>query len=238
MNEDLTRLIVSTQCQEGVHRVKHTRTAQHSLAVQCRELRQPRCASGGRGGLLGKHVRLQANNIQHRVCMNLLMMTTWKSIHSAEKKKAEVSGTVAKESKDNNSGTINLLTSRASAGQFQGLGSDRARRDWPRRHTSTSQASRSRRGYNIIKEVGSIDEGLWIFSLEGGHGNRDGETWHEKWQVEGKRENELMIDSGCFGHVHPPYFATIPSDAHDERQCRASQQRRAATLRAEESLRV
>ena len=57
-----------------------------------------------------------------------------------------------------------------------------------------------------MNTIGCADEGLWIFSLEDSKKNRCTVNWKdqscstptEKWKTE---EHELMIDSGCFGHV-------------------------------------
>ena len=58
----------------------------------------------------------------------------------------------------------------------------------------------------------NTSEGLWMFSLEDSKKRRytekseDQSCSHqtEDWKTE---EHELMIDSGCFGHVCPPWFA-------------------------------
>ena len=63
-----------------------------------------------------------------------------------------------------------------------------------------------------MNTIGCADEGLWIFSLEDSKKrrytvNREDQSRPnptEKWKTE---EHELMIDSGCFGHVCPPWFA-------------------------------
>ena len=63
-----------------------------------------------------------------------------------------------------------------------------------------------------MNTIGYADEGLWIFSLEDSKKRRYTVNWEdqsrpiptEKWETE---EHELMIDSGCFGHVCPPWFA-------------------------------
>ena len=50
------------------------------------------------------------------------------------------------------------------------------------------------------------DEGLWIFSLENSKKRRYTVNCEEKsWNK--TEEHELMIDSGCFGHVCPTWFA-------------------------------
>ena len=67
--------------------------------------------------------------------------------------------------------------------------------------TSTPQPSSSR-----VNTIGDADEGLWIFSLEDSKKRRYTVNWEDlsDWKTE---EHELMIDSGCFGHVCPPWFA-------------------------------
>ena len=63
-----------------------------------------------------------------------------------------------------------------------------------------------------VNTIGCSDDGLWIFSLEDSKKRRYTVNWEdqsrstptEKWKSE---EHELMIDSGCFGHVCPPWFA-------------------------------
>ena len=68
-------------------------------------------------------------------------------------------------------------------------------------NTSTPQPSLSQ-----VNTIGCADEGLWIFSLEDSKKRRYTVNWEdqsrpnltEKWKTE---EHELMIDSGCFGHV-------------------------------------
>ena len=57
-----------------------------------------------------------------------------------------------------------------------------------------------------MNAIGCADEGLWIFSLEDSKTRRYTVIWEDQseWKTE---EHELMIDSGCFGHVCPPWFA-------------------------------
>ena len=80
--------------------------------------------------------------------------------------------------------------------------------DWnPSSNTSTQQPNLS-----LVNTIGCADEGLRIFSLEDSKKRRYTVNWEdqsssnltEKWKTE---EHELMIDSGCFGHVCPPWFA-------------------------------
>ena len=80
--------------------------------------------------------------------------------------------------------------------------------DWfPSPNTTAQQRSLSQ-----VNTIGCADEGLWIFSLEDSKKRRYTVNWEdqsrstptEKWKTD---EHELMIDSGCFGHVCPPWFA-------------------------------
>ena len=79
--------------------------------------------------------------------------------------------------------------------------------DWnPSSNTSAQQPNSSQ-----VNMIGCADEGLWIFSLEDGKKRRYTVNWEdqscsptEKWKSEG---HELMIDSGCFGHVCSHRFA-------------------------------
>ena len=51
---------------------------------------------------------------------------------------------------------------------------------------------------------------LWIFSLEDSKKRRYTVNWEDQSSNQ-TEEHELMIDSGCFGHVCPPWFApTFP----------------------------
>ena len=68
-------------------------------------------------------------------------------------------------------------------------------------NTSTPQPSLSQ-----VKTTGCADEGLWIFSLEDSKKRRYTVNWEDQsWNK--TEDNELMIDSGCFGHVCTPWFA-------------------------------
>ena len=80
--------------------------------------------------------------------------------------------------------------------------------DWcPSSNTSAQQPNLSQ-----VNTIGCADEGLWIFSMEDSKKRRYTVNWedqsrphlNEKWKTE---EHELMIDSGCFGHFCPPWFA-------------------------------
>ena len=57
-----------------------------------------------------------------------------------------------------------------------------------------------------VNTIGCADEELWIFSLEDSKKRWYTVNWEDQseWKTE---EHELMIDSGCFGHVCPPWFA-------------------------------
>ena len=57
-----------------------------------------------------------------------------------------------------------------------------------------------------VKTIGCADEGLWIFSLEDSKKCRYTVNLEEQ-SVHKTEEHELMIDSGCFGHVCPPRIA-------------------------------
>ena len=77
----------------------------------------------------------------------------------------------------------------------------------PSSNTSTKQPTLSQ-----VNTIGCADEGLWMFSLEDSEKRRYTVNWEdksrpnltEKWKTE---KHELMIDSGCFRHVCPPWFA-------------------------------
>ena len=68
-------------------------------------------------------------------------------------------------------------------------------------NTSTPQTSLSQ-----VNTIGCQDEGLWIFSMEDSKKRRNMVKWEDQsgWKTE---EHDLMIDSGCCGHVCPPWFA-------------------------------
>ena len=77
--------------------------------------------------------------------------------------------------------------------------------DWnPSSNTSAQQPNSSQ-----MNTIGCADEGLWISSLEDSKKLQHTVNWEdqscshltEKWKTE---EHELMIDSGCFGHVCSP----------------------------------
>ena len=60
-------------------------------------------------------------------------------------------------------------------------------------------------------EIGLTDDGLWIFAVEDSQKRRYSVNWkvgtHNSVTREQGEEHELMIDSGCYGHVCPPLFA-------------------------------
>ena len=57
-----------------------------------------------------------------------------------------------------------------------------------------------------MNTIGCADEGVWILSLEDSKKRRYTVNWEDQtWNK--TEEHELMIDSGCFGHVCPPWFA-------------------------------
>ena len=72
--------------------------------------------------------------------------------------------------------------------------------------TWTSNTSAQQPNLSQVNAIGCADEGLWIFPLEDSKKRRCTVNWEDQfdWNTE---EHELMIDSGCFGHVYPPWFA-------------------------------
>ena len=72
--------------------------------------------------------------------------------------------------------------------------------------TWTPNTSALQPNLSQVNTIGCVDEGLWIFSLEDSKKRRY--TVNREDQSDSKtEEHELMIDSGCFGHVCPPWFA-------------------------------
>ena len=57
-----------------------------------------------------------------------------------------------------------------------------------------------------VNTIGCADEGLWIFSLEDSKKRQHTVNWEDQSDCKTEK-HELMIDSGCFGHVCPPWFA-------------------------------
>ena len=72
--------------------------------------------------------------------------------------------------------------------------------------TWTSNSSTPQPSLSQVNAIGCADEGLWIFSLEDSKKRRYTVNWEDQsWNK--TEQNKLMIDSGCFGHVCPPWFA-------------------------------
>ena len=57
-----------------------------------------------------------------------------------------------------------------------------------------------------VNTIGCADEGLCIFSLEDSKKRQHTVNWEDQSDCK-TEEHELMIDSGCFGHVCPSCFA-------------------------------
>ena len=57
-----------------------------------------------------------------------------------------------------------------------------------------------------VNTVGCADEGLWIFSLEDSKKRQHTVNWEDQSDCK-TEEHKLMIDSVCFGHVCPHWFA-------------------------------
>ena len=80
--------------------------------------------------------------------------------------------------------------------------------DWNESSNTSAQQPNS----SQVNTIGCADEELWIFSLQDNKKRRYSVNWEdqsrsiltEKWKTE---EHQLMIDSGRFGHVCPPWFA-------------------------------
>ena len=72
--------------------------------------------------------------------------------------------------------------------------------------TWTSNTSTPEPSLSQVNTIGCADEGLWIFSLEDSKKRRYKVNWEDQ-SCNQTEEHELMIDSGCFGHVCPPWFA-------------------------------
>ena len=67
--------------------------------------------------------------------------------------------------------------------------------------------------FSQVDTVGCADEGLWIFSLEDSMKRQHTVNWEDQsWNK--TEEHELMIDSGCFGHVCPPSNVTEDGEKH------------------------
>ena len=76
----------------------------------------------------------------------------------------------------------------------------------PVEETWTPNTSAQPSRLSQVNTIGCADEGLWIFSLEDSKKRRHAVNWENQSDYE-TEEHELMIDSGCFGHVCPPWFA-------------------------------
>ena len=72
--------------------------------------------------------------------------------------------------------------------------------------TWTSKTSTPQPSLSQVNTIGCADEGLWIFSLEDSKKRQYTVNWKDR-SCNKTEEHELMIDSGCFGHVCPPCFA-------------------------------
>ena len=78
---------------------------------------------------------------------------------------------------------------------------------------NTSSQPSSLLQVNTIGETGRGDEELWIFSVEDSQKRGHSVSWKVERHTrvsetcEQRQEHELMIDSGCYGHVCPPWFA-------------------------------
>ena len=90
------------------------------------------------------------------------------------------------------------------------------------RSTKATRANKLKRGghqtsslpqVNAIGEIGHTDEELWVFSVEDSSKRRHSVNWKVERHTrvsetcEQGQVHELMIDSGCDGHVCPPWFA-------------------------------
>ena len=72
--------------------------------------------------------------------------------------------------------------------------------------TLTPNTSAPPSSLSQVNTIGCADEGLWIFSLEDSKKRQHTVNWEDQSDRE-TEEHELMTDSGCFGHVCPPWFA-------------------------------
>ena len=71
----------------------------------------------------------------------------------------------------------------------------------------TSNTSAQRPNFlSQVNATGCADEGLWIFSLEDSKKRRYTVNWEDQSSNQ-TEEHELMIESECFRHVCPPWFA-------------------------------
>ena len=72
--------------------------------------------------------------------------------------------------------------------------------------TWTSSTSTPQPSLSQVNTIGCEDEGLWIFSLEDSKKRWYTVNWEDQ-SCSKTEEHELVIDSGCFGHVCPLWFA-------------------------------
>ena len=72
--------------------------------------------------------------------------------------------------------------------------------------TWTSNTSAQQPNLSQVNAIGCASGRLWIFLLEDSKKRRYTVNWEDQsdWKTE---EHKLMTDSGCFGHVCPPWFA-------------------------------
>ena len=104
--------------------------------------------------------------------------------------------------------------------------------------TWTPNTSALQPNLSQVKTIGCADEGLWIFSLEDSNKRRYTVNWEDQsgWKTE---EHELMIDSGCFGHVCPPWFAPqFPMVSSTNVEAVAANNVATATLRTKSGVRT
>ena len=77
--------------------------------------------------------------------------------------------------------------------------------------TWTPDTSAQPSSLSQVNTIGCADEGTWIFSLEDSKKRRYTVNWED--QTDRKpEEHELVIDTGCFGHVCPPWPMRIKPD--------------------------
>ena len=71
--------------------------------------------------------------------------------------------------------------------------------------TWTSNMSTPQPSLSLVNTIGCADDGLWIFSLEDSEKRRYTVNWEDQ-SCNKTEKHELLINSGCFGHVCPPWF--------------------------------
>ena len=106
--------------------------------------------------------------------------------------------------------------------------------DWnPSSNTSAQQPNLSQ-----VNTIGCVDEGLWIFSLEDSKKRQHTVNWEDQSDRK-TEEHELIIDSGCFGHVCPPWFAPqFPMMSSTNVEAVAANNLGTATLRTKSGVRT